>query len=165
MKMKLDDVLNAGAEVSQAQNHAVFYFHGAIESDHNPAYFRLYSNPHHRRSYMLVKKTDVAGDLYEWTSEETSQAGFIGTKVYRVPLQFGTEVQVVSVAIVRVGPTSAAKTAAKSAFVRPASNCPSGLVCGCANPGCTEGCSCTFPSEIDNVTTFNCNVLRSCESA
>jgi hypothetical protein len=149
MKMKLDDVLKAAAKVSQAQDHAVVYLQGAIESDHDPAYFRLYGNPNHRCSYMLVKKADVASDLYEWTNEEANQAGFVGTKVYRVPLQFGTEVQVVSIAIIRVEPTSAAKTAAKGAIVRPASGRSSGLVYACV-PGsnCSFGCNCIPPSEL-----------------
>lgn len=155
--MKIDDVLKAGAKTSEAQDHAVTYLHGAIEPDHAPAYFRLYSNPHHRRSYLLVKKTDVAGDVYEWTGEEARQAGFVGTKVYRVPLQFGTEVQAVSIAIVRVGPTSETKTAAKSAIVRPAdAGCQPGLVCGCADRECDFGCNCVAPAEINGITTFRC---------
>ncbi len=153
--MKLDDVLKAAAKVSQPQDHALVYLHGAVESDHDPAYFRLYRIPHDRRSYMLVKKADVAGDLYEWTSEEAHQAGFVGTKVYRVPLQFGTEVQIVAVAIIRVEPTNSAKTAAKSAIVRPASGCTDGMVCTGSTPSCDDP-RCDFPGNIDGVTTFRC---------
>src|SRR5260370_22081866 len=97
--MRLDAVLRAVPKVSEAQDHAVLYLHGAVEADHDAAYFRLYRDPENRRSYLLVKKADVAGDLNEWTAEEARQAGLVGAKVYRVPLKFGAELQKVSVAI------------------------------------------------------------------
>ena len=37
--------------------------HGAVEADGDTAYFRLYRNPRNRRSYVLVRRADVAGDF------------------------------------------------------------------------------------------------------
>jgi hypothetical protein len=88
----------------------LLFLDGSLEPDQDAAYFRLYRQPQDRRSYLLIKKADVAGDLYEWTVEEMTQAGFVGAKVYRVPLKFGTELQNVSVTIARLGETIAGAT-------------------------------------------------------
>ena len=103
--MKLEDVLKAAPAGLRAQDHLLFFLDGSVEPDHDPAYFRLYRNPQNRRSYLLVKKADVVGDLYEWTAEEMKQAGFVCAKVYRVPLMFGTELQNLSVTIHGLGET------------------------------------------------------------
>ena len=111
MEMKLEDALNGGPRLLTAQDHLLLFLDGSVETDGDPAYFRLYRNPQNRRSYLLVKKADVVGDLCEWTAEEVRQAGFVCAKVYRVPLMFGTELQNVSIAIHKLGETIAGDTA------------------------------------------------------
>ena len=82
--MKLDDILNAEkARASHPHDHGSLYLHGSLEPDHDQSFFRLYREPSNRRSYLLIKKSDVTEDIYQWTVEETCRAGFIGVKLYR----------------------------------------------------------------------------------
>jgi hypothetical protein len=106
--MKLDEILSAKtAQVAPVQDHAIIFLNGAIEPDPEREYFRIYSDPNNRRAYCLVRKADVTLDVHEWTSEELSRAGFVGTKVYRVPLRHGCEILTVSVRVEKLGETLA----------------------------------------------------------
>ncbi len=107
--MKLDDVLKVAAKASQAQDHSILFLDGAVEADHSAEYLRVYPDPGHRRSYLLVKKADVCGELHVWSAEEIRHAGFIGAKVFRIPLRVGIELQTVSVAVHKFGEASAAR--------------------------------------------------------
>ena len=101
--MTIDAALGSGKSARNAHDHATVYISGAVEPDHDPSHFRVYINPQNRRSYLLLKKTDVAGELYEWTAEETVHASFKGNKIFNIPLCTGTQIQRVSVKIFRAG--------------------------------------------------------------
>lgn len=119
----------------------IAYRHGSIEADHDPAYFRLYANPQNRRTYMLLKKTDVLGDLYEWTTEETRQAGLVGAKRYRVTLKVGTEVQEVFISVRKLGETTTASTARRRQKRDGAGKKPRDpSICCCEDSACTQWC-------------------------
>ena len=141
--MKLEDILGAAPKPSPAQDHLLFHLTGTIENDHDPAYFRLYWNPRNRRSWLLIKKTDAVGDLYEWTAEETIQKGFTEVKIHRVSVKVGSEVQEVSVAIRKIGEVIAPKSLAVGQV---ASGCPGGAICCCPEGVLGAGCSCYYDS-------------------
>jgi hypothetical protein len=101
-QMTIAAVLQKVSKPALAQDHTTVYRHGAIEPDHDPDYFRIYNNPKNRRSYSLVRKSDLVGDIYELTPEETVQAGFVGTTIYRIPLKIGSDIQHVSVKVHRL---------------------------------------------------------------
>ncbi len=112
--MKLEDVLEKADEVSLADHHTIISLDGMIAVDPDSTCFRLFRNPNNPRSYLLVKKADVAGDIYEWTAEEKSRAGIVGAKnVHRVPLRFGTKLQQVSIVVYRLGERVVAITPAR----------------------------------------------------
>jgi len=92
-EQSIEDMLRAAPKPSPVQDHSLIYLTSTIENDHEPAYFRLYRNPSNRRSWLLIKKADVVGDLYEWTADETIQKGFSEAKIHRVSLKVGTKVQ------------------------------------------------------------------------
>jgi len=127
---KLDDVLKAVSKPATAQDHSLVYLDGLIESDHDSAYFRLYRLPHNRGSYLLLKRSDVVGDPYEWHPEEVRQAGVVGAKMFRVALRTGVEAQRVSVKVYRLREA----TAGSSRRGRDPS------ICCCDDSACTEGC-------------------------
>ena len=96
--MQLDDILAASiAPGATVRDQATLFLNGAVEPDTDSEHFRLYQNPDNRRAYFIIKKADVTGELYQWTLEETSSAGFIGVKMYRIPLRYGCEIVTVSV--------------------------------------------------------------------
>jgi hypothetical protein len=109
----VNDVLQKVSKTLPAQDHTTMYRHGVLEPDHDPTYFRIYSNPRNRRSYSLVKRADVTGEIYEWKPEEALEAGFVGATIHLVPLRFGTEIQRVSIRLERVGERGAVKKGAK----------------------------------------------------
>ena len=133
--MKIDDVLKAAPKAPKAHDHTVVYLNGAVEADHDPAYFRLYRSPQNRRSYLVVKKEDLAGDLQEWTPEEATKAGFVGRKIHNVPVKHGAEVQGVLVKMHRIGEPMPGK--AKPAPTNPQ---PADQVCCCDNCADTGTC-------------------------
>ena len=130
--MKLDHVLKESGQPRSASDHAIYYVSGTVEADYDPAYFRVYRNPHNRRSYLLLKKTDMPDkiELREWSKEEAVQAGFAGEKMFRVPLAFGMEVQMVSVLVHKVGVTIPAKAEDGRQYV-----------CCCGNAACNTSCA------------------------
>ena len=83
----ITDVLQKVPRTSPARDQATMFHQGVVEPDHDPDYFRIYRNPRNRRSYSLIKKVDVAGDIYEWKPEESLQAGFVGVTIHLVPLK------------------------------------------------------------------------------
>ncbi len=50
----------------------------------------------------MIPKEGVQ-EVYEWTQEEILYGGFIGQKRYRVPLKFGTKIQMVKFQNIIVG--------------------------------------------------------------
>lgn len=136
--MKLDDVLTKASKVSQAHDHTVVYLRGAVETDHDPAYFRLYRKPQNRRSYLLVKKEDLAGDLHQWSLEETIHAGFVGTTIYNVPVRIGSQVQGVSVTLHKIGELAAGKVATAKDQVCCCDNCVDTNTCGLTDSATCE---------------------------
>jgi hypothetical protein len=94
--MQLDQVLAPKAVNTSSSSHAVVHLNGSIESDHDREYFRLFRQPHNPRAYLLIRKSDVLGELHEWTPDELTSAGFIGAKVFRVPVAHGAQVQAVT---------------------------------------------------------------------
>ncbi|WP_286826817.1 hypothetical protein [Microcystis sp. LSC13-02] len=78
------------------------YINGDVGIDEDQSLFRLYPNFSDRGFYYLIPRKGV-GELYEWTKEEMLQEGFIGQKRYRVPLNFGTKIQMVKIHNIIVG--------------------------------------------------------------
>jgi hypothetical protein len=83
----------------------LIYLNGAITADTEEKAFRIYPDPLDARSYYLVKKVDVVGEIYEWNKEELASHGVVGAKVFRVALRYGTDVMVVSYSLQKLGVT------------------------------------------------------------
>jgi hypothetical protein len=135
----INDVLQKVSKTLPAQDHTTMYRHGVLEPDHDPSYFRIYRNPRNRRSYSLIKRADVAGEIYEWKPEEALEAGFVGATVHLVPLKFGSEVQHVTIRLERVGEKSAAGKSTKDDDV-----------C-CCDAGCQPPCGTMSSDDCDEV--------------
>lgn len=143
--MTIDSVLkNMSASVTN--DHATVQLKGAIELDHDPAYFRIYPDSRNRRSYSIVKKSDVEGEVYEWSSEEMLSAGFVNSKIYTIPMKSGAEIQRVSVILQRVGQAGSRKHS---------EGCGGSNVC-CCGTDCTQ-CSCTSKEDCDLVGGTICS--------
>jgi hypothetical protein len=143
--MKLDEVINATPGAAGVQDQSIVYVHGQVEKDHDPDYFRLYRHPHNRRAYVLVRKADAVGELYEWTAEETQQAGFHGARIHSVPVKLGTEVHTVAASVHRVGYPSGGTSGPRSL----------GVWC-CTGEGCSGDCACVDPAQCFGGECGNC---------
>lgn len=104
--MNVSDIVGK-AKPPGSEKPEIMYLEGEIKPDYEDVVFRLYSEPRDLRSYYLIKKADVAGDIYEWTKEEMVEKGIIGAKMYRVPLRYGTELVFVNITMGKLGITMA----------------------------------------------------------
>ena len=125
--MQLDDLLSK-ATLATSPDHLTVYLNGSIDLDHDKASFRIYSRPENRRSYLLLKRADVAGEILS-SRRRGDEAGFVASKVHRVPLKFGAEVQRISVSISKLGETRPASSSSRFAGVRDRRRDPS--ICCC----------------------------------
>jgi hypothetical protein len=92
-------------KVRAAHENAIYTdFHGHIEPDEDENKFRLYSDPSDKTTFFLLSKNDVSdAEIYEWTSEERSQAGYRGKPRYTVSLKYGSVIQAISIKYLTVG--------------------------------------------------------------
>jgi len=134
--IKLSNVLSSRAAASAFESASFSHFQGEIETDQDPSKFRLYSTPRDRRAFFLIDTKDVQ-EVYEWTPEELAYRGFVGHKMYTVPLKYGSVIQVVAIRNITVG-VPASGTKAKTA----------GCDCRSQKPG--------------PVSTRDCNYSASC---
>lgn len=148
--MKLDEALKASVKTTPVSDHAVAFIHGSIETDSDSRYFRLYRHPENRRSYLLIKKDDVAGELHKWSPEEMSHAGFVGSSIHSVPLNIGTQIHAVSVRAHRFGEPINVPSKSSSAE----------QVC-CCSASCSDTGSC-FTTSAENCAQFGIVCPGSC---
>lgn len=137
--MNFDDVLAQSKKPGSAQDHAILFLTGSVESDSDESMFRLYPRPEDRRCYYLLKRTDIAGELHELSNDEKGRAGYVGAKVYRAPLRFGSEAQLVVVKIHRLGESIVAGELPKPTKAASVGDCY-------ATSGCSTGC-CSIKSD------------------
>jgi hypothetical protein len=90
-------ILSTKSVTSAFDAARLLYLKGAIERDEDAGKFRLYPSPSNKRSFFLVDTKDVAGEVSEWTDEEFGRKGLAGSKMYTVPISFGTVVQSVTI--------------------------------------------------------------------
>ena len=143
--MNLNSILTQkDARVPTTQEHGTVYLHGAVEPDHDETMFRLYPDPSDRRSFFIIRREDVGGDFHEWSKEELIQAGFVGAKVFRVPLKHGTVVQSVSVKIQKIGVTISANVPNSRLRERVVGQCYDASDCysGCCTTASDGNCYC-----------------------
>jgi hypothetical protein len=98
--MTLADALQRKTKVAGPEFETVF-IEGQIESDSDPKYFRLYPNGSDRNRYYFVNKTDVQGDIYQWTADEIIQRGFTGQERYRISVKADALLGVITVTVKR----------------------------------------------------------------
>ena len=111
-KMNLQEVLSQETPLISSYP-GNFHLSGHLEPDTDPNFVRLYRDAMNKRSYFLIKKEDIEGDIYRWTDQELSQAGFLGQARYRISVKYGTVISSVRVKFLRVGDTIAGDTASR----------------------------------------------------
>jgi hypothetical protein len=99
--MELKDVLTDETR-AVGHDHEIMFLSGQVEPDHDGECFRLYRNPANRRAYALIRKDQVAGDIYQWAEPEMVRHGYTGAKIYRIPLKKGTFITEVKAQAVRL---------------------------------------------------------------
>ncbi|MEK6558065.1 MAG: hypothetical protein AABZ14_07180 [Candidatus Margulisiibacteriota bacterium] len=102
--MKIEEIAKH-AEKPRSTECEVLFLNGVVEQDYEDQLFRLYGEPLNHRSFFLIKKEDVCGEIYEWTQQECLMNGVIGAKMFRVPLRAGTEVMFVNISLQKIGET------------------------------------------------------------
>ncbi|MCC3379885.1 hypothetical protein ACFQ5D_09295 [Paenibacillus farraposensis] len=111
--MDLESAIKVSAQTSfsKKSSEEIIYFDGCILDD-DSEYFRLFLNPKDYTRYFRVKKTDVAGDLYEYDEENMRKLGVIpllgftpnnSFKMYQVPIKVGTDIDFIHVQKATVG--------------------------------------------------------------
>jgi hypothetical protein len=149
--MKLDEALK-GSPKPKASDHAVTFLHGAIDSDSDDDYFRLYRHPQNRRSYLLIRKEDVDGETHKWSDQEMAHAGFVGASMHTVPLKVGAHIHAVAVRMFRAGePITGVSRTSKQADDQ---------VC-CCSASCSDTGSCEVTSA-ENCKQFGVVCPGSC---
>jgi hypothetical protein len=122
--MTLQEILTKVSDIPASANTVVYLDGGirpdgirpdGIRPDNSQEYFRLYPNPQDVTKYFLIKATDIKGDPCEWTKDEMLHAGFVGTKLYRLAIARGTQVQLIQVSTGRLGETIPGNASATSA--------------------------------------------------
>lgn len=102
--MNIQEILDNSSMPSD-ELHRTTYLRGRITHDVRPEYFRVYPIPNSEGTYLLIDRSDIAGDIYKFTKEELAGSGFIGAEVYKVPLRIGTKVSYIKVESHRFGET------------------------------------------------------------
>jgi len=107
----IDDILKKDNKKSDAPKD-IIYFDGTIDEDGNDEYFRLYPDPRNNNKYLRIKKTDIAGDIYEYPEEKLKDAGIIPPlgltpnnkfSMFQVPVKHGVEIECISLEKAKVG--------------------------------------------------------------
>jgi hypothetical protein len=140
--MKIDEILSrATAEPVTHQASATHFMNGSIEPDWDKQAFRFHIDPNNRLSYLLIKKTDLLGEVYQWTKEEVAAAGFPGVTMYRISVRHGTEVQDVVVTNAKIGESLSSHTSLGTA-ARGECQHTTGCATGCCTTGQGGRCWC-----------------------
>ncbi|WP_299367203.1 hypothetical protein [Winogradskyella sp.] len=101
--MEINEILETKSFREMDNELDIFKVDGFISSDSNEDYFRLYPAETDKKHYYLIKKDDIAGEIYEWTTEEKSKQLFIDQPRFRIPLKIGTEIIEVKMSTMKVG--------------------------------------------------------------
>lgn len=133
--MQIDEVLTQQAKANaDAIREDVYYMTGGIAPDPDGSSFRFYHDPSNPRSYIVIDKESIVGDVYPLTDSERAHHGFVKTDVFRVGLPHGTKVKSVSTTIETIGETISAETTLSP---RAAGTCH--YTSGCSSKCCTTG--------------------------
>ena len=141
--MNIAEALKRGTDALN-ENSQVIYLNGSVTKDPQEGFFRLFPEPGNYRSYFVLNAQDVAGDIYEWSTEERVRANLIGTSMLRVPIRLGTTIQSVEINLEKVGETIEGGTS-----LRPRAGgggCRHSSGCG-STPCCNESgtkCYCSY---------------------
>ncbi len=143
--MKIEQIIEKKA-FPPKQHAEIFALDGHISADTDPDYIRLYRNPLNGRSYYMIRKADIIGDVYAWTAEEKVHAGMVGYEMYRIRLPYGAEFQTVEVTIEKLGETVAGAELLDGVGGAVGGGCRSSSGCG-SKPCCVDGsrgCRCSM---------------------
>lgn len=105
--MKIQELKASLNFVSAVETTPFYYLHGVVEFI-DDKHFKLFQNPDNRSSYVIIPIDSVLDELHEWSAEALAYKGFVGHAIYRVPVQHGASVQVVSVTPHKLGETLSA---------------------------------------------------------
>ena len=109
-QMKIDEALRQQAKAGAfAAREDVSYMTGGLAPDADGKAFRFFHDSENPRSYLVISKEDVIGDVYQLTEMERTQKGFVGEPVYRIGVAHGTKVTSVDITIEKIGETLAAE--------------------------------------------------------
>jgi len=126
--MKIDEVLQQQAKlVDHGSRDDVYYMTGGISTDPDGTAFRFYRDPENARSYLLIQKQDVIGDVHALTDLERAQKGFVRDNVFRIAVKHGATVKCIVTTIAKIGETLSAgapKAPQASGNCIHASDCP-----------------------------------------
>jgi hypothetical protein len=140
--MDIREILQADGNSSNDQK--LVYLDGLIESHTNEHSFRLYKNQNNRNSYLVIKNSDVAGDVYQWTDTELAAQNFIGQKRFRVPLRHGADVEIFSISLQKIGETISSEDFSTRITQRGDCYNTSGCSTGCCTVGYDGQCYCDY---------------------
>ena len=141
--MKIKDILKTSAAHANVAPET-YTIHGLVAPDTTPKLIRIYRDPTNKRSYWLLKASDILGDPTEWTTEEKVHAGLVGENMYKLHVRHGTEFQTVEVTIEKLGETLAGDDLLYGSGANVSGECRSSSGCG-AQRCCTvdsRGCRC-----------------------
>jgi hypothetical protein len=110
--MKISEAIAQEQQLSPSTS-TTFYLDGHIEKDSEEGYFRIYRNPLDKKRYHRVRLADVSSEIHQWSEHELAHSGYVGQARFRVPVPYGTVVEVVSVSIQEIGKTIAGHTGSR----------------------------------------------------
>lgn len=141
--MQLAHALAQAANVDNgASRDDVYQMTGGLAADTDANAFRFFHDPTNPRSYLVINKDDVVGDVYPLTDLERAQNKFVNANVYRIGIAHGTRVKSISLTIETIGETISAET---TATPKAAGDCINTSGCGskkCCTYGSDGKCYC-----------------------
>lgn len=106
--MNVDDLLSKGE--NKIKDHELLFLTGVVCEDTDVSRFRIYPIPNNHRRYMILERSSVVGGLYELTSNEMEDLGFLGEQVHKVTLRVGTPLDFVSIEKHKLGETMSSES-------------------------------------------------------
>ncbi|MCY7676778.1 hypothetical protein [Bacillus safensis] len=109
--MNLDEILAKPENLITVETEIV-YLDGAIDSDENDNYFRLYPASANKSHYLRIKKEDVISDIHMYDLEDLKDThykpklGFTPhnqLNIYQVPVKLKAEVDCITVQKAEIG--------------------------------------------------------------
>ena len=126
--MRISDVLQRVGG-NTVHGHQTLFLNGSIEKHEKDGFFRLYYDESNKREYFIVSVEDVIDEIHEWNEGEIASSRFVGQKRFKVPVKYGSTLELVKVEVHRLGETLAghdsASDAATLGVCRGATSCSS----------------------------------------